>query len=61
MVWHTLCEAIQWMESMACVKGRHDPFVMGLMECLVNFWVVQASVDPADEKSVKTMKKGNCK
>lgn len=35
---------------MACVRGRHDPFVMGLMEDLVHFWVMQTPMDPVDEE-----------
>lgn len=58
MVGHALCEAIQRVEGMACVGGRHDPFVMGFMESLVNLWVVQASVDPVDEEIGKDDEQG---
>lgn len=58
MVRHTLCEAIQRVESMACVWGRHDPFVMGFVKNFVNLWVVQASVDPVDEEIGKDNKQG---
>lgn len=38
------------MEGVACERGRHDPFVMGLMEDFVHFWVVQTAMDPVDEE-----------
>ena len=58
MVGHALREAIQRMESVACVWSRHDPFVMGFVENLVNLWVMQASVDPVDEEIGKDDKQG---
>lgn len=50
MVRHTLRPAIQWVESMACVRCRHDPFVMWLMQSLVHQRMVQPSVNPVDEE-----------
>lgn len=35
MIRHALCEPIEWVESMARVRGRHDPLMMGFMEGLV--------------------------
>ena len=50
MVRHTLRPAIQRVESMACVRCRHDPFVVWLVQSFVDQWVMQAPVDPVDEE-----------
>ena len=31
VVWHTLCVSIERMESMARIRGRHNPFMMGFV------------------------------
>ena len=36
VIGYTLRIAVQRMEGMACVRGRHDPFVMRLVEGLVD-------------------------
>lgn len=46
MVWHTLSKPIQRVEGMAGIRSRHDPLVMGLVQCLVNLGMVQTPVDP---------------
>ena len=50
MVRHALREAIQRVESVACVGGGHDPFVMWFMQGLVYLWMVQAPVDPVNQE-----------
>ena len=46
------------MESMTC-KGRgHDPFVMSLMQSLVDQWMVQASMNPVDTEVREEDKEG---
>ena len=50
MVRHTLREAVQRVESVACVGGGHDPFVMWFMQGLVYLWMVQAPVDPVNQE-----------
>jgi len=61
MVWHTLCKPIQWMESMAGIWRRHDPLVMGLVQRLVNFGMVQAPVDPVNAQIREEEKQGKLK
>ena len=48
MIGHTLQVTVQGMEGMARVRCRHDPFVMRLVELLVQCRVMQAPVDPVD-------------
>lgn len=31
VVWYRLSKTVEGMESMGCVRGRHDPFVMRLV------------------------------
>ncbi len=50
VVWHALCEAINWVESVACVWCWHDPLVVWLVESLVYPRVVQSTVDPVDQE-----------
>jgi hypothetical protein len=49
VVWQALSVTIQWMESVRCERGRHDPLVVRLVDVLVDARVVQATVDPVDE------------
>lgn len=58
MVGHALCKAIQRMECVACIGGRHDPFMMRFVKRLVDLWVVQASVDPVYEEIGKDDEQG---
>lgn len=48
VIWKTLCEAIQRMKSVRCERRGHDPFVMGLVQRLVNTLVVQTAMDPVN-------------
>ncbi len=50
MIGHALREAVEGVESMARIGGGHDPFVVRLVENLVNFRMVQAPVDPVNEE-----------
>jgi len=50
MIWCRLGEAIERMKSVAGVRRRHDPFVVGLVQCLVDHRMVQPSVNPVDEE-----------
>lgn len=50
VVWYALRETIHGMESMARVRRRNDPLVMGLMERFVDQFVVKASMDEVDAK-----------
>ena len=48
MVGYALGKPVQWMESVACKGSWHDPFMMALVESLVDQGMVQAPVDPVD-------------
>ena len=48
MVGYALGKPVQWMKSVTCKGSWHDPFVMALMESLVDQRMMQASVDPVD-------------
>ena len=50
MVRYALGPTVDWMESMTGERCRHDPFVVWLVESLVNVWMVETSVDPVDEE-----------
>lgn len=50
MIGHALCETIKGMESVTRIRRRHDPSMMRLVQILVYQGVVQASVDPVNEK-----------
>ena len=50
MIREALRKAVQWMESVARIRGRHDPLMVWLMQCFVNERMVQATMDPVDEK-----------
>lgn len=56
VVWHTLCKAIQRMKGMAGIWGWHYPLVMGLVQRLVNFRMVQPPVNPVDAQVRKADK-----
>lgn len=43
-----LKESVDWIESVTGEWGRDDPKMMGLMEVLVDFGMMEASVDPID-------------
>ncbi len=58
VVWHTLCKPIQRMKRMAGIWGWHDPLVMGLVQRLVDFRMVQAPVNPVDAQVRKADKQG---
>ena len=48
MVRDRLSESIDRVEGVRSVGGRHDPFMMSLVERLVDEWMVEASMDPVD-------------
>lgn len=48
VVWYTLREAIHGVEGVACVRCRHNPFVMRFMQRLVDLGMMQTPVDPVD-------------
>jgi len=50
VVWDRLCEAIERMESMRREWRGHDPFVVRLVEVLVDAWVMEPSVNPVNEE-----------
>ena len=50
VVWYALGKTVYWMESVAGERRRHDPFVMRFVECFVDTWVVQATMDPINAK-----------
>lgn len=50
VVWQTLCPAVERVEGVRGIGRRHDPFVMRLVQALVEDGVVQAAVDPVDEE-----------
>ncbi len=54
VVRNTLDPPVQWMERMACIWGWHDPFVMRLMERLVDHGMMQTPVDPIDAEICKS-------
>src|ERR1700760_4749961 len=45
---HALREAVNWVEGVRRKRRGQDPFVMGLVQSLVNERVVQATVNPVD-------------
>ena len=54
-----LREAVEPVEGVRGVGGRHDPPVVRLVQRLVDEPVVQAAVDPVDEEVSKEQGKGN--
>jgi len=50
MIWYTLRKAIQWMESMACIRRGHNPPVMRFVQPLVYQRLMQTPVNPIDEE-----------
>ena len=58
MIRYALRKSVHWMESMAGVWGRHDPFMMRLMQGLIDTRVVQPSVYPVDEEVGKEDEEG---
>ncbi|KAB8349513.1 hypothetical protein FH972_023539 [Carpinus fangiana] len=50
VVGDALGEAVERVEGVAGKGGRHYPLVVGLVQVLVDAWVVQAAVDPVDEE-----------
>ena len=49
MVGDALSKAVEGVESMACKRCRHDPFVVWLVKRLVHSGVMQAAMDPVNE------------
>lgn len=45
-----LCIAVKRVESMRSIRSRHDPFVVRLVEALVDQRMVKTSVNPVDEE-----------
>ena len=50
VVWDALGEAVEWVECVRGVGRGHDPFVVGFVEGFVEAGVVEAAVDPVDQK-----------
>lgn len=50
VVWYGLSKSVEGVESVGCVRGGHDPFVMGLVQSLVYRRVVQTPVNPVNEE-----------
>lgn len=48
MIRQGLCETVKRVESMAGVRCRHDPLVVGFVKMLVHKRVVKVSMDPVD-------------
>ena len=48
MIRQTLQEAINRMEGHRCIRGRHDPFMMRLVQVFVNGRMVQPAMDEVD-------------
>ena len=48
MVGNTLTPAIQWVERIAGVRSRNDPFVVRLVQSLIDERMVQSTMDPVD-------------
>jgi hypothetical protein len=48
MVWDGLEIAIEWVEGVRCEWSGNDPFVVWLVETLVDSGPVQPSVDKVD-------------
>lgn len=49
VVWNRLRKAIEWVEGVRCEWRWHNPFVVWLVESLVDQRVVQTAVDQVDE------------
>lgn len=52
-----LRKTIERVESMACKRRRHDPFVVRLVKPFVDEWVVQVSMNPVNAKVGKDKEK----
>lgn len=50
VVGDTLSVAVDGVEGMGGVRAWHNPFVVGLMQVLIDEGVVKAAVDPVDEE-----------
>lgn len=61
VVRNALCETIHGVKGMACVRGGHNPFVMGFMQNLVHLGVVQTPVNPIDQEIGECDKQGELK
>lgn len=63
VVWNALREAIERVECVRCKWGRHDPFVMWLVQALVDGRMVQSAVnqiDPEVREDEKEWKLDEC-
>jgi len=58
VIWHALGETIEWVESMAGIRSRHDPLVVWLMECLVDHGMMQPAVYKVNEEVGKEYEDG---
>ncbi|EER40561.1 predicted protein [Histoplasma capsulatum H143] len=50
VVGDTLSVAVDGVEGVGGVRAWHNPFVVGLMQVLIDEGVVKAAVDPVDEE-----------
>lgn len=50
VVWHALRPAVKRVEGVAGEGRGQDPFVMRLVEALVDGWDVETAVNPVDAK-----------
>jgi hypothetical protein len=49
VIWDRLREPVYWVKCMRRVWCWHNPFVMWLVQTLVERWMMQAAMDPVDE------------
>lgn len=50
MIGYTLRKSVEWMKRMASVRCGHDPLMVRFVKSFVDFRMMQAPVDPIDEK-----------
>jgi len=50
MIRNPLCISVQRMKSMTCKRGWHDPFMMRLMNILIDLWMVQSAMNPINQE-----------
>lgn len=58
MIRYALGPAIHWMKCMARERRRHDPFVVRLVQRLVEAWMVQGPMNPVYEAIGEKDEKG---
>ena len=48
VVWYTLRKTVHGVEGVASVRRGHNPFMVRLVQRLINHGMMQSSVDPVD-------------